>query len=107
MKTWFVWGTNLPRLEIVSNSMDKALSKARQIDENYNTCQLKDIKLMDLSIGGNGYINIWNFGFFEECCRMSGSTFNDEDYTIIDGYRIRKSEYKRNKERFDEYIAEH
>ena len=29
MKAWFVWGRNLPRLEIVSISMDKAL-----IDEN-------------------------------------------------------------------------
>ena len=45
MKTWLVWGSNLPRLEIVSNSMDKALEKARQIDDKYNTCQLKDIKL--------------------------------------------------------------
>ena len=50
MKTWFVWGNNLPRLEIVSNSMDKALEKARQIDDKYNTCQLKDIKLMDKKV---------------------------------------------------------
>lgn len=107
MKTWFVWGSNLPRLEIVSNSMDKALAKARQIDDNYDTCQLKDIKLMDLSIGTNGYINIWKFGFFEECARMSGNTFKDEDYTIIDGYRIRKTDYQRNKEHFEKYIEEH
>ena len=44
MKTWYIWGNNLPRLEIVSNSMDKALAKAREIDDNYNTCQLKEIK---------------------------------------------------------------
>lgn len=107
MKTWFVWGNNLPRLEIVSNSMDKALAKARQIDENYNTCQLKDIKLMDLAIGRHGHINLWKFGFFDECARMSGSTFKDEDYTIIDGYRVRKTDYQRNKEHFDKYISEH
>ena len=107
MKTWFIWGSNLPRLEIVSNSMDKALEKARQIDDNYNTCQLKDIKLMDLTIGRFGHINIWKLGFFEECARMSGNTFKDEDYTIIDGYRIDKAQYKRNKELFDKYIDEH
>lgn len=107
MKTWYIWGNNLPRLEIVSNSMDKALEKARQIDDKYNTCQLKDIKLMDLTIGELGHINIWKFGFFERCARMSGNTFNDEDYTIIDGYRINKAQYKRNKELFDDYIKEH
>ena len=107
MKTWYIWGGNLPRLEIISNSMDKALAKARQIDENYDTCQLKDIKLMDLSIGGKGYINIWKFGFFEECAKMSGNTFKDEDYTIIEGYRLDKEQYKRNKELFDTYIKEH
>ena len=101
MKTWYISGSNLPRLEIVSNSMDNALAKARQIDENYDTCQLKDIKLMDLSIGGNGHINKWKFGFFEECSRMSGNTFKDEDYTILDGYRIRKRDYQRNKELFN------
>ena len=107
MKTWYIWGRNLPRLEIVSNSMDKALAKARQIDENYDTCQLKDIKLMDLSIGEYGYINVWKFGFFEQCNIMSGNTFKDEDYTIIAGYRINKAQYKRNKELFDNYINEH
>ena len=107
MKTWFVWGSNLPRLEIVSNSMDKALAKARQIDENYDTCQLKDIKLMDLAIGANGKINLWNFGFFEECSKMPGSIFKDEEYPIIDGYRLRKTDYQRNKELFDKYIDEH
>ena len=107
MKTWLIWGSNLPRLEIVSNSMDKALEKARQIDDRYNTCQLKDIKLMDLTIGRFGHINIWKFGFFEECARMSGNTFKDEDYTIIGGYRIDKAQYKRNKELFDKYIDEH
>ena len=107
MKTWFVWGRNLPRLEIVSNSMDKALEKARQIDDKYNTCRLKDIKLMDLTIGRSGHIDVWKFGFFEECAKMSGNTFNDEDYTIIDGYRINKAQYKRNKELFNEYINEH
>lgn len=107
MKTWYIWGDNLPRLEIVSNSMDKALSKARQIDQNYNTCQLKDIKLMDLSIVGNGGINLWKFGFFERCAEVSGTIFKDEDFTIIDGYRIKKTDYKRNKEHFDKYIDEH
>ena len=107
MKTWYIWGGNLPQLEIVSNSMDKALEKARQIDNDYNTCQLKDIKLMDLTVGGMGHINIWKFGFFEECARMSGNTFKDEDYTIIDGYRINKAQYKRDKELFDDYIKEH
>ncbi len=107
MKTWYIWGNNLPRLEIVSNSMDKALEKARQIDDKYNTCQLKDIKLMDLTIGSSGHINIWKFGFFEECSRMSGNTLIDEDYTIIDGYRINKAQYTRNKKLFDDYIKEH
>ena len=107
MKTWFVWGRSLPRLEIVSNSMDNALTKARQIDDKYDTCQLKDIKLMDLTIGRYGHIDIWNFGFFEECARMSGNTFNDDDYTIIEGYRINKAQYKRNKELFNEYIKDH
>ena len=107
MKTWYIWGNNLPRLEIVSNSMDKALEKARQIDDNYNTCQLKDIKLIDLTIGEMGHINIWKFGFFEQCAAMSGNTFKDEEYTIIDGYRINKAVYTRNKEQFDKYIDEH
>ena len=107
MKTWFVWGGNLPRLEIVSNSMDRALEKARQIDSTYNTCQLKDIKLMDLTIGRYGHIDAWEFGFFEECAKMSGDTLKDEDYTIIDGYRINKAQYKRNKELFNEYINDH
>ena len=107
MKTWYIWGNNLPRLEIVSDSMDKALEKARQIDEQYNTCQLKEIKLMDLAIGRTGEVNIWKFGFFEECAKMSGYTFVDEDYTIIDGYRINKAQYKRNKELFENYISEH
>ena len=107
MKTWFVWGSNLPRLEIASNSMDKALAKARQIDDRYNTCQLKDIKLMDLTIGRYGHIDVWKFGFFEECAKMAGNTFKDEDYTIKAGYRINKAQYKRNKELFDKYIDEH
>ena len=107
MKTWFVWGGNLPRLEIVSNSMDRALEKARQIDDKYNTCQLKDIKLMDLAIARYGNIDAWKFGFFKECARMSGNIFKDEDYTIIDGYRMNKAQYKRNKELFDAYINEH
>ena len=107
MKTWYIWGGNLPGLEIVSNSMDKALAKARQIDEGYNTCQLKDIKLMDLTLGELGHINIWKLGFFERCAKMSGFTFKDEDYTIIDGYRLDRAQYKRNKELFDAYIREH
>mgnify|MGYP003437935784 FL=1 len=107
MKTWYIWGSNLPRLEIVSNSMDKALERARQIDSKYNTCQLKDIKLMDLTIDGFGHIDLWKFGFFEACAKMSGNTFKDEDYTIIEGYRIDKAQYKRDKELFDDYIKEH
>ena len=68
---------------------------------------VKDIKLMDLTVGRSGHINTWKFGFFEECARMSGNTFKDEDYTIIEGYRIDKAQYKRNKHLFDDYIKEH
>ena len=41
MKLWYIWGTNLERLEIKANSFDEALKVARQINPNYNTGQLK------------------------------------------------------------------
>lgn len=42
MKIWYIWGTNLERLEIKANSFDEAIKKARKIDRNYNTGQLKE-----------------------------------------------------------------
>ena len=41
MKTWYVWGINLPKLEIKANSFDNAIAQARKINKNYNTGQLK------------------------------------------------------------------
>ena len=41
MKIWYIWGSNLERLEIKANSFDEALKEARQINPNYNTGQLK------------------------------------------------------------------
>ena len=36
MKTWYVWGINLPKLEIKANSFDNAIAQARKINKNYN-----------------------------------------------------------------------
>lgn len=41
IKIWYIWGSNLERLEIKANSFDEALKEARQINPNYNTGQLK------------------------------------------------------------------
>ena len=41
MKTWYVWGINLPKLEIKASSFDNAIAQARKINKNYNTGQLK------------------------------------------------------------------
>ena len=41
MKTWYVWGINLPKLEIKADSFDNAIAQARKINKNYNTGQLK------------------------------------------------------------------
>ena len=41
MKTWYVWGINLPKIEIKANSFDNAIAQARKINKNYNTGQLK------------------------------------------------------------------
>ena len=41
MKTWYVWGINLPKIEIKANSYDNAIAQARKINKNYNTGQLK------------------------------------------------------------------
>ena len=37
MKTWYVWGINLPKIEIKANSFDNAIAQARKINKNYNT----------------------------------------------------------------------
>ena len=42
MKTWYIWGVGLERLEIKANNFDEAIKKARKIDLNYNTGQLKE-----------------------------------------------------------------
>ena len=41
MKTWYVWGINLPKIEIKANSFDNAIAQARKINKNYNAGQLK------------------------------------------------------------------
>lgn len=41
MKTWYVWGINLPKIEIKANSFDNAIAQARKINKNYNTGQLR------------------------------------------------------------------
>ena len=41
MKTWYVWGINLPKIEIKANSFDNAIAQARKINKNYNIGQLK------------------------------------------------------------------
>ena len=41
MKTWYVWGINLPKIEIKANSYDNAIAQARKINKNYNIGQLK------------------------------------------------------------------
>ena len=41
MKTWYVWGINLPKIEIKANRFDKAITQTRKINKNYNTRQLK------------------------------------------------------------------
>ena len=42
MKIWYIWGIGLERLEIKANSFDEAIKKARKIDKNYSTGQLKE-----------------------------------------------------------------
>ena len=41
MKTWYVWGINLPKIEIKADSFDNAIAQARKINKNYNIGQLK------------------------------------------------------------------
>ena len=41
MKTWYVWGINLPKLEIKANNFDNAIAQARNVNKNYNIGQLK------------------------------------------------------------------
>ena len=41
IKTWYVWGINLPKIEIKANSYDNAIAQARKINKNYNIGQLK------------------------------------------------------------------
>ena len=36
MKTWYVWGINLPKIEIKANSFDNAIAQARKINKKYN-----------------------------------------------------------------------
>ena len=40
MKTWYVWGINLPKIEIKANSFDNAIAQARKVNKNYNIGQL-------------------------------------------------------------------
>lgn len=40
IKTWKVWGAELPVIYIKGKDMDEALKKARTINPNYNTIQL-------------------------------------------------------------------
>ena len=42
MKTWYVWGINLPKLEIKANSFDNAIAQARKMNKNYNTSQINN-----------------------------------------------------------------
>lgn len=41
MKAWYVWGIGLDKIEIVADSFDEAIKKARVINPNYNSVQLK------------------------------------------------------------------
>lgn len=43
IKIWYIWGTDLKRLEIKANTFDEALKEARNINPEYNTGQLKYI----------------------------------------------------------------
>lgn len=42
MKVWKVWGINLPILEIEADCFDEAIRKARKINPNYCSGQIKD-----------------------------------------------------------------
>lgn len=42
MKVWYIWGLYLPVLLIEADSFDKALEKAKRINPNYNTGQLRE-----------------------------------------------------------------
>lgn len=61
-------------------------------------------KIMDLAIGSGGHVNMWNKGFFENCAEMAGNKFNDDDYIIIGQFRLKKSQYAANKDKFDKYM---
>lgn len=41
MNIWSIWSSELPKLDIEANSFDEALERARNINPNYNTGQLK------------------------------------------------------------------
>lgn len=41
MKIWYVWGIGLDKIEIVADSFDEAIKKARVINPNYSSGQLK------------------------------------------------------------------
>ena len=41
MKIWYVWGIGLDKIEIVADTFDEAIKKARVINPNYNSVQLK------------------------------------------------------------------
>ena len=43
MNIWIIWSSELPEIEIEANSFDEAIKKARNINPNYNTGQLKTI----------------------------------------------------------------
>lgn len=42
IKTWKVWGINLPILEIKAENFNEAIREARKINKNYNSGQVKD-----------------------------------------------------------------
>ena len=44
MKTWLVWGIDLPQIEIKADNFDKAIELARKINKEYCIGQLKEVK---------------------------------------------------------------
>ena len=42
MKIWKVWGINLEVMEIHAECFDEAIRKARKINSDYNSAQIKE-----------------------------------------------------------------
>lgn len=61
-------------------------------------------KIKDLALGSGGHVNMWNKGFFEDCAKMAGNKFNEDDYIVIGQFRMKKRQYEENKEKFDNYM---